>query len=88
MGGREASRIAYVFKSGSKSVEVASYLLLVDRGKTRLEYELTIGSATADYAQLFSKVAASFAVSPATLPAPSPSGSLNPSGPGPTTRSP
>jgi hypothetical protein len=89
MRGQDASRIAYVFKSGSQSVEVASYLLLVDRGKSRLEYELTIGSAMADYAQLFAKIAASFALSPAkTLPTPSPRVSLNPNGPGPPTKSP
>jgi hypothetical protein len=89
ISGHDASRIAYVFKSGSQSVEVASYLLLVDRGKSRLEYELTIGSAAADYARLFAKVAASFALSPGkTLPTPSPKASLNPNGPGPPTRSP
>jgi hypothetical protein len=90
LGGQDASRIAYVFKSGGKSVEVASYLLVVDVGKNRLEYELTIGSAVTDYAQLFDKVAASFVLgSPKTrLATPSPRISLNPNGPGPATRSP
>ncbi len=98
LGGQDASRIAYVFKSGGKSVEVASYLLVVDLGKSRLEYELTIGSAIPDYALLFDKVAASFVLgsvktrpgtpTAAPAPAPSPAGSLNPNGPGPRSPSP
>ena len=48
-----------------------------------------IGSAMADHAQLFTKIAASFSLSPAkTLPSPSPKVSLNPNGPGPPTKSP
>jgi hypothetical protein len=87
LGGKDATQLAYVFNSRGKSVEVTSYLLAVDVGQDRLEYELTIGSATADYAQLFDKIAASFALSPAKAPptAASPANSINPAGPGPPT---
>jgi hypothetical protein len=96
LAGKDASRLAYVFKSGGKSVEVASYLLVVDVGKDRLEYELTIGSAIPDYAALFQKIAASFVLgspkangtTPGSGSAPSPAVSLNPNGPGPVSPSP
>ena len=85
--GNQASRIAYVFKSGGKSVEVVSYLMVKDIGKNRIEYELTIGSAIPDYGPLFDKVAASFVLGVVHVPlaAPTPGASLNPSGPGPVT---
>jgi hypothetical protein len=89
LGGREASKIAYIFKSPSTTVEVASYLLVADVGGKRLEYELTVGSAVADYASLFAAVAASFELTGGKiLGTPSPATNLIPAKPGPLTPSP
>jgi len=88
LAGEDASKIAYVFKSGRESAEVASYLLVVDVGANRLEYELTIGAAITDYALLFDRVAASFELLSPKSPAPTPTISLVPRAPGPLTPSP
>ncbi len=71
LAGHDARRLFYVFKSGSKNVDVVTYLLIVDRNNHRIEYELTMGSEIANYAQLFDKIAASFSLGPLATPSPS-----------------
>lgn len=60
LDGHPAERWAYVFRSGSNSVEVVSYLVLTDAGGRRFEYEVTMGSLLSDYATLFAQLSASF----------------------------
>jgi hypothetical protein len=75
LAGRDAQRLAYVFKSGAKTAAVVSYLLLTDAGQSRIEYELILGSAGTDYAPLFERISSSFRVVAQAAPATaSPSG--------------
>jgi hypothetical protein len=77
LGGVDAQRLAYGFKAGTRSVHVVAYLLLVDRGKQRYEYELSMGGAITDYAQLFQRISSSFTLAPTASA--SPTVSLSPS---------
>ena len=77
LGAFDAERLGYGFMAGNGSVHVVAYLLLVDSGRHRYEYELTMGGAVADYARLFDKVSSSFTLLPP--PAASPSVSPSPS---------
>ena len=70
LAGHDARRLFYVFKSGSRNVDVVTYLLVVDRDNHRIEYELTMGSEIAEYAQLFDKIAASFSLGSLATPSP------------------
>ncbi|HXA41895.1 MAG TPA: hypothetical protein VNV65_03170 [Candidatus Solibacter sp.] len=70
LAGNDARRLFYVFKSGSRNVDVVTHLLVVDRDNHRIEYELTMGSEIAEYAQLFDKIAASFWLGPFATPSP------------------
>jgi hypothetical protein len=77
LGGVDAERIAYAFKAGTRSVDVVAYLLLVDVGKQRVEYELTIGGTSTDHARVFDKISSSFTLAqpasarPSVPPSPS-----------------
>ena len=64
LGGVDAQRIAYGFKAGPRSVHVVAYLLLADTGKHRYEYELSMGGAITDYAQLFQRISSSLTLAP------------------------
>jgi hypothetical protein len=72
LAGIDAARLAYGFKAGTRIVGVVAYLLLVDAGKERFEYELSLAGAIPDYAQLSDKVAASFKLLPAPFQSPRP----------------
>jgi hypothetical protein len=77
LAGVNAERLAYGFKAGTRSVHVVAYLLLVDIGTHRYEYELSMGGATVDYAALFQRISSSLtllppsAASPRVSPSPS-----------------
>jgi hypothetical protein len=64
LGGVGAERLAYGFKTGTRSVHVVAYLLLADADQHRYEYELSMGGAITDYAQVFDRIASSFTLVP------------------------